>query len=473
MKHARSLIVLALLLGVLVWFLVRGAGRGQFEALGRALGPVAFLEVNQREGRFDGTVEARSVQLIANRQEHLQSLYFDQVVLHTPGVWHLLSTPFGTPNELPEVFSMDFNRMRGQPRPLEDEAGNVWFNFKSLVPFDGLACRDSGELLDSDFGGMQLVGGTTNVGFRHTFDNGLTIIELSWDNGNFAQFQLKAELESFSLERWLNQRLDVADAAVRAVTITLNVGDYPVKRNAYCAKLREQSEEEFIEANLALTREFLNSHGVTVEDRLWQSWREFTRKGGSISLRSDYGNALRLARLRDKTLSERFDLLRLRINTGKGEVPLRFQDFILPTLEISAVAPPLEAGESGESQVSGEAVGSEAAGTESVDESVEVLSRIGSGRAASERLKPTAAAAAVVAAKPQPVQVKRGPREVPYAEIGNWIGRDLVFILDNGMRYRGRPRAVTANDVRLDVIMRGGTAGMSLSKARIRRILVY
>jgi hypothetical protein len=471
MKHMRSLIILTLLLGVLVWFLVRGSGRGQFESLGRALGPVAFLEVTQREGRFDGTVEARNVQLIANRQQHLRSLYFDQVVLHTPGVWHLLSTPFGTPNELPEVFSMDFNRMRGQPLPIEDEAGNVWFNFKSLVPFDGLACRDSGELQDSDFGGMQLVGGATNIGLRHTFDNGLTTVELSWDNGNFAQLQLKAELESFSLERWLSQRLDVADAAVRSVTITLDVGDYPAKRNAYCAKLRVQSEEEFIEANLALTREFLNSHGVTVEDRLWQSWREFTRKGGSITLRSDYGNALRLSRLRDKSLSERFDLLRLRINTGSGEVPLRFQDFILPTLEISAVAPPLEPGqtlEAGEQAPAGDA------GTATVvDESVEMLSRIGSGRAASARLKPTAAAAAVVAAKPQPVTVRRGPQEVSYAEIGNWIGRDLVFVLDNGMRYRGRPRAVTANDVRLDVIMRGGTAGMTLSKARIRRVLVY
>lgn len=465
MKHLRSLIVLALLLGVLLWFTVRGSGRGQFEALGRALGPVAFLEVNQREGRFDGTVEARNVQLIANRQDHLRTLYFDQVVLHTPGLWHLLSTPFGTPNQLPDVFSIDFSRMRGEPLPLQDSAGNAWFNFKSLLPFDGLSCRDSGELLDSDFGGMQLAGGSVNLWFSHSLQHGLTTLEWSWDNGNFAQLKVKAELESFSLGNWLHQRLDVGDAALRSLTVSLDLGDYPVKRNAYCARLRELSEDAFLEANQALTREFLNSHGVTVEDRLWQAWKEFNRKGGSISLRSDYGNALRLARLSGKSLSETFDLLRLRINVGGGELPLRFQDFVLPTLEISAVAPPPSEADPSASEIA------DLYGLEPGDE--DPLARVGAGRAATERLKPTAATAAAVAAKPKPVQARRGPQEIQFSELGNWIGRDLIFVLDNGMRYRARPRSVSANEVRVDVLLRSGSANMSLNRARIRRITSY
>jgi hypothetical protein len=337
-----------------------------------------------------------------------------------------------------------------------------------MLPFDGLACRDSGELLDSDFGGMQLAGGAVNVGFKYSFVNGLTLVEITWDNGTFAQLQVNLELESFSLERWLSQRMDFADAAVRSLNATLTVNDYPAKRNAYCAKLKEQTEEEFLEANQALTREFLNSHGVTVEDRLWQAWREFSRTGGSISLRSDYGNALRLARLEDQPISAAFDLLKLRINTGAGEVPLRFQDFILPALEISAVAPPAVPPEA---VADGALADPENATTDALA-SEDPLAGIGSGRAASARLKPTGGAAAAVAAKPKPVVVRRGPQELSFGEIGNWIGRDLIFVLDNGMRYRGRPRAVTAKDVRVDVILRGGTAGMTLNRTRIKRIMV-
>lgn len=461
MKQLRSWLILLVLLAVLGYYLVRGAGRGQFEALGVALGPVAFLEVKNREGRFDGSVVARNVQLIANRQHHLRQLYFESIEMQTPGVWHLLSTPFGTPERLPEKFAVAFNGVRGVPLPLEDEAGNVWLNFKSLVPFDGLACRDSGELLESDFGGMQMAAGQVNVGIRFDADVGVHTVEFTWDNGSFAQLQVKLELESFALSDWLRRGLQPGDTAVRSLTAELQVGDYPVKRNAYCAKLRNQTVEQFVESNLALTREFLNSHGVTVEDRLWQAWRTFSMQGGTISLRSGYGNALRLARLKDTALSDRFELLKLRINFGGGDIPLRFQDFILPTLEISAVAPPLDPKQGEVEPIELMELAAPA--------SNDPLAGVTTGKSNDDRLKPKAG---VAEAMPQPKvePVRRGPRELDYSELSAYIGRDLIFVLDNGMRYRGRPRVVGADKVRVDVILRGGSANMELSRNRIKRI---
>lgn len=478
MKRGKLWLVLLVLSGVLLWFLVRGAGRSQFEAWGEALGPVAFLEVHQRTGNFDGSVQAANVHLIANRQKLLKSLFIDQVVIQTSGLLELLSAPFGATAELPEQFQIQLDGVRGEPLPLADELGQVWMNFKSMVPFDGLACRDTGELLDSDFGGMGYGTGQVRIGIERKVDLGVSNIAISWDNGRFAQLQAELEVESLDLKAWLARRLAFEDIAVRKWRIKLDSGDYLPKRNAYCARLKEQDEAAFVDANLELVRGYLGYRGVTVDDRLWQLWRDFNSKGGALELRADYGNALRLARLDGLSISQAFDLLKIRIKGAEGgEVALRFQDFVLPAMDIQAQLPPGENVEivTDSSEVTfgdgaANAADSEVATPEPTADNP--LAQISSGRSLTARLKSTGGQpAAAPKPKPKP-QVARGPRIVEFGQIGSYIGKDLIFVMGNGQRYRARPRGVRGDQVDLQVILRGGQANMTLRRERIRQILV-
>lgn len=480
MKRGRGLLILAVLLGVMLWFLVRGAGRSQFEAWGEALGPVAFLDVQQRSGHFDGSVQAANVHLVANRQKVLKSLFIDRVVIHTSGVFELLSAPFGAAAELPEAFQMELDGVRGEPLPLTDELGQVWMNFKTMVPFDGLACRDNGELLDSDLGGMGFGTGTVRIGIERAVDLGVSKLKFTWDNGRFAQAEAELEVESLDLRAWFGRRLQFEDIAVRKWRIRLDTGDYLPKRNVYCARLKELDPNAWLDANLELVRNYLGYRGVSAEDRLWQLWRDYNNRGGVLELRAEYGNALRLARLDGLSMSQAFDLLKIRIKLADGgEVPLRFQDFVLPALDIQAQLPEgedIEILTDDASVATVDGMPEDPAATEpAADPNANPLAQISSGRSLSARLKSSGGDAAQPAAVPKPKPkppVAYGPRIVEFGNLGAWVGKDLIFIMNNGQRYRARPRALKGDAVELQVIIRGGSANMSLRRDRIREIRV-
>jgi len=456
MKRGIQLAVVLTLMLALGWVLVRGTGQSQMDAWGKALGPVAFLENTQREGNFDGTVSARNVQLLMNRQQVLGSLYFDEWLLETPGLGYLLSTPFGPPERLPDRFKLVLTGVRGQPNSLIDHENRVWLNFKSWVPFDAYGCRESGEFIEADFAGMAMGRRRTTVTVDYDRDASGTKLNISWDNLDFPSVRLELGLIDFDLQQWLQDRFAVGDAALTSAQLTLAAGDYPKKRTQWCAKDRGITEAELLQTNEAMASAFLNVVGLSAEPRLLERWNGFNRDGGSIVMSAKYGRPLRLKELRGKKLAEVFDALRLRVKTdGAPDMPMRLTDFVLPVFNVAAAPAALD---------------SELAEELEVAEAYNPLAEISSGRGIARRV--SAQDQAKAAPLPQVEQaVALGPQPISFAQLQQEVGRLVIVVTIKGVRYRGKVLRASGNDVELQVMMNGGTAQLILKPSQVQRVL--
>lgn len=266
----RNLLILALILGGGAWLYVYFQLSRAMDALAAGLAPVATLTYERASWLFGADVAVRGIVLIPNRVE-LPTARIAEGVVHTPGPLYVLG--FRGEEALPMTLGATLKGIR-----FEGGAGDTG----SLTgqPFEALGCADITRFQAGDLHNMRLDDLAVDLSGRYFISPperaDLTLV---YEAGGVAETSLELQLLVPNLAA-ANRGGAIPDVRLASLKVSLDAGEFNVRRNRYCAQRAGVEVAEFLDAHVRAVVKGLRDRQLLAGPTVTEQYRQFAAGKG-------------------------------------------------------------------------------------------------------------------------------------------------------------------------------------------------
>ena len=215
----------------------------------------------------------------------------DRVVLHTPGLWWLVrSSVFGMTKEIPSRIGFKFDGVQVDGN--DAELRKIMSGKNILFPFDLAGCEPqmTPEVL------RELGGDTVKSSFEMTLTHPReSDLVLSFNANTPGLVSTEGEM-NLALAGG-DPAAQMATAALQNLRVVYTDQGFVAKRNAYCQKRTGLSADAFLAAHVQAASQFFAPAGLKPGAAVTQSYTEFSKSGGQLTLAARPLKAMPLAGL--------------------------------------------------------------------------------------------------------------------------------------------------------------------------------